>query len=49
MRLLETDDNMDISKERQDLSNEATELTNIFGAILRKAESKELKHQVLEI
>ncbi len=46
LRLLETDDNVNISKERQDLLNEATELTNIFGAILRKAEGKQVKETI---
>jgi len=36
LRLIDTADQVEQEKERQDLAKEATELMNIFGAILRK-------------
>jgi hypothetical protein len=38
LRLIETGDDSALKKCRDDLVREATELTNIFGAILRKSE-----------
>ena len=38
LRLIECSDDTALSKQRDDLVQEATELTNIFGAILRKSE-----------
>jgi len=38
LRLIDTGDDSIINKHRDDLVQEATELTNIFGAILRKSE-----------
>jgi four helix bundle protein len=38
LRLIDTDANSDLENERKDLENEATELMNIFGSILRKTE-----------
>jgi four helix bundle protein len=37
LRLLDTADSEDLVQERDDLIGEATELMNIFGAILRKS------------
>jgi four helix bundle protein len=36
LRLIDTDDISELENERKDLENEATELMNIFGSILRK-------------
>jgi four helix bundle protein len=38
LRLVEPGDNAILQKQRSDLIQEAVELTNIFGAILRKSE-----------
>jgi len=38
LRLLDTGNNSAIEKERAELIQEATELMNIFGSILRKSE-----------
>lgn len=38
LRLVEAGDNSLLQKKRSDLIQEAVELTNIFGAILRKSE-----------
>jgi four helix bundle protein len=38
LRLIEAGDDATVEKYRDDLLQEATELTNIFGAILRKSE-----------
>ena len=38
LRLVDTDDNQESEKERKELINEATELMNIFGSIIRKSE-----------
>ena len=37
LKLIDTGDGQEQEKERQDLAKEATELMNIFGAILRKS------------
>jgi four helix bundle protein len=36
LKLIDTENNKDLEKDRIDLIKEATELTNIFGAIVRK-------------
>ena len=38
LRLIDFNNNADLEKERDDLIQEATELTNIFGSIIRKSE-----------
>jgi hypothetical protein len=38
LRLIDTGDDSTVKKYRDDLVNEATELTSIFGAIVRKSE-----------
>jgi len=38
LRLLETNDKQEQEKTRKNLINEATELMNIFGAILQKSQ-----------
>ena len=38
LRLIDTQGNPELEKERQELEQEATELMNIFGSILRKSE-----------
>jgi hypothetical protein len=38
LRLIDTGDDAAVKKHRDDLIQEATELTSIFGAILRKSE-----------
>ena len=38
LRLIDSQENAGLERERGDLEKEATELTNIFGAILRKSE-----------
>ena len=38
LKLVDTKDNQELEKERKDLINEATELMNIFGSIIRKSE-----------
>ena len=38
LKLIEVDAGADLERERQELLREATELTSIFGAILRKSE-----------
>ena len=38
LRLVGAGDDATVEKDRLDLLKEATELTNIFGAILRKSE-----------
>jgi four helix bundle protein len=40
LRLIEVGDDSALNKRRDDLVQEAIELTNIFGAILRKSESQ---------
>ena len=37
LRLVDTNDDYDLEKEREYLVNESTELMNIFGAILQKS------------
>jgi len=37
LRLIDTANQVEQEKERQELTNEATELMNIFGAILQKS------------
>jgi len=38
IRLVETNDKQELEKERKELTTEATELMNIFGAILQKSQ-----------
>ncbi len=38
IRLIDTGDDLTVKKHRDDLEQEATELTSIFGAIVRKTE-----------
>ena len=38
LRLVETGNSADVEKQRDSLVQEATELTNIFGAIVRKSQ-----------
>jgi four helix bundle protein len=38
LKLVDTNDNSSLEQERKELIQEATELMNIFGAILRKSE-----------
>mgnify|MGYP001494999389 CR=1 FL=1 len=38
LRLIETNSDQELEQKRKDLIREATELMNIFGAILRKSE-----------
>ena len=38
LRLVDTNNNQELEKERQALAKEATELMNIFGSIVRKSE-----------
>jgi len=38
LRLVDTNNNQELEKERQALIKEATELMNIFGSIIRKSE-----------
>ena len=38
LRLIETNKDIDLEQKRKDLIREATELMNIFGAILRKGQ-----------
>jgi len=38
LRLVETDDKEELEMERKELTKEATELMNIFGAILQKSQ-----------
>jgi four helix bundle protein len=38
LRLIDVNDNNDLKKEKQELIQEATELMNIFGSIIRKSE-----------
>jgi len=38
LRLLDTGGNLELDKLRDELVQESTELMNIFGAIIRKAE-----------
>ena len=38
LRLVDTQDDTELERERKDLEQEATELMNIFGSILRKSE-----------
>jgi len=38
LRLIDTGDDSAVKKRRDELVQEATELTSIFGAILRKSE-----------
>ncbi len=38
LKLVDADSKADLEKERKELENEATELMNIFGSILRKSE-----------
>jgi four helix bundle protein len=40
LRLIDAGDDPAVKKQRDDLVREATELTSIFGAILRKSESQ---------
>ncbi len=39
LKLIDTEDKKELEKERELLGKEATELMNIFGAIVRKSES----------
>jgi len=38
LRLVDTQEGAEMERERSDLEKEATELTNIFGSILRKSQ-----------
>ena len=38
LRLIDTQDNLELGNEREDLEQGARELTNIFGSILRESE-----------
>jgi len=38
LRLVDTQDDVELERERKDLEEEAKELMNIFGSILRKSE-----------
>jgi four helix bundle protein len=38
LKLIDTEDEKELEKEREKLEKEATELMNIFGSILRKSE-----------
>lgn len=38
LKLIDTQDKLELEKERNNLINESTELMNIFGSILRKSE-----------
>ncbi len=38
LRLIDIQDDLELGNERKDLEQEARELTNIFGSILRKSE-----------
>lgn len=38
LKLMDTGDDLELGNERKDLEQEATELMNIFGSILRKSE-----------
>jgi hypothetical protein len=38
LKLIDTEDRKDLERDRTELIREATELMNIFGAILRKSE-----------
>ena len=38
LKLIDTQDDLELENERKDLEQEATELMNIFGSILRKSE-----------
>ncbi len=38
LKLIDTEDEKELEKEREKLGKEATELMNIFGSILRKSE-----------
>ena len=37
LRMVETNDKLELEKDRKELTAEATELMNIFGAILQKS------------
>ncbi|MFQ6082792.1 MAG: four helix bundle protein [Candidatus Aminicenantia bacterium] len=37
LKLIDTEDNLELENEQKDLEQEATELMNIFGSILRKS------------
>ena len=47
LRLVDAQDNTQMENERKELEKEATELMNIFGAILRKSEWR-FEHLVFE-
>lgn len=38
LKLVDTEDDLELERERHELIQEATELTNIFGSILRKSQ-----------
>jgi len=38
LKLIDTQEDLELGNERKDLEQEARELTNIFGSILRKSE-----------
>ena len=38
LKLVDNEDDTELERERHELIQEATELTNIFGSILRKSE-----------
>ena len=38
LKLVDTEDDTELERERHELAQEATELTNIFGSILRKSQ-----------
>jgi four helix bundle protein len=45
LRLIDIGDNQELEKERNKLTQEATELMNIFGSILRKSEARNSKFE----
>ena len=47
LKLRDTQDDPQLENERKDLEQEATELTSIFGSILRKSESR-FEHLIFE-
>ena len=49
LRLIDTGDDSKVKNYRDELVQEATELTSIFGAILRKSESNYRENPKLEI
>ena len=45
LRLIDIGNNQELDKERSKLTQEATELMNIFGSILRKSEARNSKFE----